>query len=154
MFLGSECVLNGGGNKYNNIDILLIKISFVCFRSWNKIPWLLVVLITMLMDFEVVLLTNQNCHSGHYYKEQSLYAHFWRRRKPKKKKRYLGRAWFITKPPSNPIIFFGLAANYWVLATTNWICGTGFQRALIPIILSVLDIACEDSLKCAKQQGI
>lgn len=49
---------------------------------------------------------------------------------------------------------FGLAANYRILDTANWIQGIGFQRALIPIILSVFDIACEDSLKCAKQQGI
>lgn len=70
------------------------------------------------------------------------------------KRKYLSRTGFITKPPSNPIILFGLAANYWILATANWICDIGFQRALIPIILSELDIVCEDSLKCAKQQGL
>lgn len=70
------------------------------------------------------------------------------------KRRYLGRTGFITKSPSNPIMIFGLAAKYRILDTANSICGIGFQRALIPIILSALDIVCADSLKCAKQQGI
>lgn len=70
------------------------------------------------------------------------------------KRRYLGRTGFITKSPSNPIMIFGLAAKYRILDTANSICGIGFQRALIPIILSVLDIVCADSLKCAKREGI
>jgi len=65
----------------------------------------------------------------------------------------MGKVLFIGKLSGNPVVFFEFTVNYQILNTVNWIWGIGFQRALIPIILSAFNIAHEDSLKCAKQQG-
>lgn len=51
------------------------------------------------------------------------------------------------------MVCFEFTANSIKNLIVNWIWGIGFQRALIPIILSAFGIAHKDSLKCAKQQG-